>query len=169
MKSLDPPPPTYAFGYKQSPQSGNEINGLGETQRRRARPVFHDATGCTLAWAKLDNFFGYVSNWHIVKYIMANVWQLRRRNGPVSRVQVDASDPQAMAEQIKAKAKELGASLVGITRVVDEALFEGRSVEHEYVISIGLAMDREKMTHVPQLRAGIEVMRAYYKISRIAI
>ena len=106
MKLLDTPPPTYDFGYRQLPQSGNEINGLGETERRRARPVFHDATGCTLAWSKLDNFFGYICRWGIVKYILANVWQLRRRNGPVAPVKVDVQDPQAMASQIKAKAME---------------------------------------------------------------
>ena len=45
MRPDNPPPPEYAFGYKEPPQSGNEINGLGQREQTRARHVFHNATG----------------------------------------------------------------------------------------------------------------------------
>ena len=169
MRPSSPPPPTYAFGYKQPPQSGNEINGLGEAERRRARQVFHDASGGGLAWSKLDDFFDYLNPWKVIRHIVANVWQLRRQGGSVGRVKVDVEDPRAMALQIKTKAKALGASLVGITRVTDEAVYDGHTVPYEFVISIGLEMDREEMAHAPQERAQVEVMRVYREVSRIAI
>jgi hypothetical protein len=50
MKPLAPPPPTYAFGYRHPPESGNAINGLGEAVKRRARKVFHGSGGEPLAW-----------------------------------------------------------------------------------------------------------------------
>ncbi|NJN83325.1 MAG: hypothetical protein HC802_14275, partial [Caldilineaceae bacterium] len=33
MKPHNPPPPTYAFGYKNPPQPGSEINGLGVAEK----------------------------------------------------------------------------------------------------------------------------------------
>lgn len=169
MKPHKPPPATYAFGYKTPPQPGNEINGLGVKEKIRAKHVFHDAGGGDLPWHALDEFFSYISSWGIVKHILANVWQLRRQDGPVNRKRREVNDPEAMAAEIKAKAKELGAELVGVTHMSDEAVYEGCEVSFKYAICIGLSMDRQEMSQVPHERAGIEVMRTYRKISRIAI
>ena len=169
MRPHDPPPPTYAFGYKNPPRSGNDINGLNISEKVRARHVFHNATGETLPWNALDEFFSQINVWGVVKHMLANVWQLRRQDGPVSRPGVKVDDPAAMAVEIKALATELGAELVGITNVLDEALYEGHEVPFSTAICIGLSMDREEMRYVPQERAAIEVMRAYREVSRIAI
>ena len=74
-----------------------------------------------------------------------------------------------MSEEIKRRARDLGAELVGITRVSDDALYEGMSVPYNYAVCIGLSMDREEMAHVPQVPAAVEVMRIYKEISRIAV
>ena len=169
MKLHNPPPPTYAFGYKTPPQPGNQINGLGVKEKVRARHVFHDPGGGDLPWHAVDEFFSYISIWGIVKHILANVWQLRRQDGPVNGNRREVNDPEAMAAEINAKAKELGAELVGITHMIDEAVYDGREIPFKYAICIGLSMDREEMSQVPHERAGIEVMRAYREISRIAI
>jgi epoxyqueuosine reductase QueG len=169
MKVIDPPPPNYAFGYKNPPLSGNAINGLAEAEPRPARHVFHNATGEELPWNALDEFFSYVNVWGVVRHMLANVWQLRRQEGPVSGPPVKVEDPAAMAAQIKAEAKRLGAGLVGITPVTAQALYEGLEAPYANAICIGLAMDRAEMSHVPQPRAAVEVMRAYRVVSRIAI
>jgi NAD-dependent dihydropyrimidine dehydrogenase PreA subunit len=169
MKPHNPPPPTYAFGYKNPPQSGNDINGLGVKQTVRARHVFHNATGENLAWNALDEFFSQINVWGVVRYMLANVWQLRRQDGPVSQPRLEVDDPASMAAEIKAEAKTLGAELVGITRVTEKAVYEGFEVPYTYAICIGLSMDRAEMEHVPQERGAVEVMRAYREVSRIAI
>lgn len=169
MKPDNPPPPTYAFGYKNPPQSGNEINGLGVTEKAQARHVFHNATGESLPWNALDEFFSQINVWGVVRHMLANVWQLRRQEGPVARQQVKVDDPAAMAAEIKAEAKRLGAGVVGISRIPRHALYEGHTAPYEYAICVGLPMDRAEMEHVPQERAAIEVMRAYREVSRIAI
>jgi NAD-dependent dihydropyrimidine dehydrogenase PreA subunit len=169
MKLDNPPPPTYAFGYRQPPQSGNEINGLGVTDKVRARHVFHNATGEELPWNALDEFFSQINVWGVVKHMLANVWQLRRQDGPVSRPRIKVDDPAATAAEIKVRAIELGAGLVGITEIVEEAAYEGYTVPYKYAICIGLPMDRAEMVHVPHERAAVEVMRAYREVSRIAI
>ena len=169
MKPDAPPPPTFAFGYQKPPRPGNDINGLGETTKRRARHVFHNATGEDLDWKHLDSFFSFINPWGVVRHMLANTWQLRRQEGPVAGAKAAVDDESVMAASIKQKARSLGASLVGITRVSEDALYEGLSAPFETAISIGLAMDREEMRHVPQKRAAVEVMRAYRQVSRIAI
>jgi len=169
MKPKNPPPPTYAFGYKNLPQSGNEINGLGVEEKTQARHVFHNATGEDLPWNALDEFFSQINVWGVVKHMLANVWQLRRQDGPVTGPKIKVDDPAAMATKIKARAKALGAGLVGVTKIPPEAVYQGHSVPYQYAICLGLPMDREEMQHVPHERAAVEVMRAYKEVARIAI
>lgn len=169
IKPENPPPPTYAFGYRHPPRSGNEINGLGETAKRQPRHVFHSAGGPPLDWQALDDFFGLISPWSVLRHVIGNAWQLRNKDGPVNDTQRAVDDPAAMAAEIKDGARALGAELVGITRVTDDVLYEGHSVPFKFAISLGLSMDREQMAHVPQEPAAAEVMRAYKEISRIAV
>ncbi len=169
MKLDSPPDTNYAFGYRTPPESGSAINGHGETTKRRARHVFHNATGEKLSWEAMDDFFSYINAWGVVRHILANTWQLRRQDGPVASAKKDVIDPAAMAEAIKDKARELGAGLVGITGVTEGALYEGCEAPHATAICIGLPMIREEMEHVPHERAAVEVMRAYRVVSRIAI
>jgi NAD-dependent dihydropyrimidine dehydrogenase PreA subunit len=169
IKPLDPPPPTYNFAYHEQPQSGNEINGLNETSQRQARHVFHSAGSSRLEWQALDDFFGMVSPWTILKHVAGNAWQLRNKDGRVNKKQRTVEDSAAMSMEIKERATRLGAELVGITRVTEEALFEGMTVPFNTAICIGLTMDREQMAHVPHEPAGVEVMRVYRAISGIAV
>lgn len=169
MRPENPPGPEYAFGYRRKPRSGNIINGLGEREPRQARHVFHDATGERLDWEALDGFFSYINPWRVVRHMLANTWQLRRQQGPVASHRVPVEDREAAARAVKAKARELGADLVGITTVTERAVFEGQEAPHSTAISIGLAMRREEMKHVPQPRAAEEVMRCYRAVSRVAI
>ena len=74
-----------------------------------------------------------------------------------------------MAAEIKDEALRAGAALVGITRITEEDLYEGREVPYEYAICIGLDMNRAEMAHIPHERAAAEVMRVYREVSRVAI
>ena len=117
MKVKSPPPPVYAFGYLTPPESGNAINGLGETKKRRARQVFHSSTGEPLAWKALDDFFSLINPLGTVRHVLANTWQLRRSDGAVKPRRREVPDPSAMAAEVKALALGLGASLVGVAEV----------------------------------------------------
>jgi epoxyqueuosine reductase len=169
MRPENPPPSTYAFSYQNPPRSGNAINGLGEMEPRRASHVFHDASGEELDWKALDDFFSFINPWGVVRHMLANTWSLRRQEGPVAKARQPVEDPRAMAEQIKAKAKDLGAGLVGLTTVTESALYEGCEAPYPNAICIGLGMNRVEMEHAPQKRAAVEVMRTYREVSRIAI
>jgi len=169
MRPRDPPPPTYAFGYRTPPESGNTINGLGEAEKSRARVVFHSSDDRPLAWKALDDFFSLVNPWSVLRHVLANTWQLRRSDGPVARDRRPADDPSAMTTEIKKLAQELGAGLVGVTPVPEDALYEGRDPGLRNAICLALPMDRGEMEFAPQPRAAAEVMRTYRIAARVAI
>ncbi|NNF10585.1 MAG: 4Fe-4S dicluster domain-containing protein [Acidimicrobiia bacterium] len=131
--------------------------------------MFHNAGTEPIEWQALDDFFGNISPWPILRHVVANAWQLRNKDGRTARHRVTFDDEQSAAAEMKERARTLGAELVGITHVTDESLFAGHSVPYTHAISLGLSMDREEMAHVPQQRAAVEVLRVYRAISRTAI
>jgi epoxyqueuosine reductase len=169
MRPEAPPPPVYAFGYLSPPVSGNAINGLGQPEKTRARQVFHASSGEPLAWKALDDFFSIINPWRVVRHVLFNTWQLRRSDGPVSPARREVSDRAAMAAEVKALARSLGAPLVGITDVTEESLYEGRNPGLRHAVVLGLPMDWEEMRHAPQPRAAAEVMRTYRMVARTAV
>jgi NAD-dependent dihydropyrimidine dehydrogenase PreA subunit len=169
MRPDAPPPPRYAFGYREPPVSGNAINGLGERHASRARKVFHSSSGEPLAWKALDDFFSVINPWRVVRHVIFNTWQLRRSDGEVRAARREVADPRGMAEEVKTAARRLGASLVGVAEVTDEDLYEGREPGLRYAICLGMPMDRAEMEHAPQARAAAEVMRTYREIARVAV
>ena len=94
MRPHDPPPPTYAFGYRQAPGSGNEINGLGVAERTRARQVFHNPGGETLPWDALDHFFARSTRAASSVTSSPHVAAASPRR-PSTRGRVDVPDPAA--------------------------------------------------------------------------
>ena len=169
MRPKAPPPPTYAFGYLNPPESGNAINGLGDARRARARKVFHGSGGEPLAWKALDDFFSVVNPWRVVRHVIFNAWQLRRSDGPVQPRRREVEDPVAVTAEVKTLARRLGASLVGVARVTEEDLFVGREPGLRHAICLGLPMDRKEMTFAPQARAAGEVMRTYRAAGKVAV
>jgi epoxyqueuosine reductase QueG len=169
MRPEAPPSASYAFGYLKPPVSGNAINGLGERDRSRARKVFHSSGGEPLAWKALDDFFSVINPWRVVRHVIFNTWQLRRSEGKLAAARREVTDPRAMAGEIKAAARRLGAPLVGIAEVTEEDLYEGREPGLRYAICLGMPMDRAEMEHAPQARAAAEVMRTYRKVASVAV
>lgn len=169
MRPHDPPPPSYAFGYVSPPLSGNVINGLDEPGKTRARHVFHSSGGEPLEWKALDDFFSFLNPWGVLCHVLANTWQLRRSEGRVHPTRRPVDDPAAMSSEIKALARELGAGLVAVTDVTEDALYEGRDPGLARAICLALPMDREEMSLAPQPRAAVEVMRTYRAAGRVAV
>lgn len=177
MMLKPPPPPEYVFRYHQWPADGNKVNGLGEENKRRARRVFHWSVGRKPhPYVSLDMHFNMIGGmggplfgWGMMLQRLANLWQLRRSNGPVSQQRLEVSDPAAMAAEIKRMAKEIGECVVGVTRITDKAIVEGEEVPYQYAIVIGHPMHREPMLNVPEPVSAYEVMSAYRRVARIAV
>lgn len=163
-----PPPADYPFAYKTQPRrSGNDINGLGRKDFFRPEQVFHN-TGRgkgreDIDWAALDMFFNLTNPWPMFWENLKAWWERRNAAGPVRGEPVAVDDPNAMADKVKAKARELGIELVGIAEYSDDDQLAGFSFPYRYAISLGHVMDREKMLDVPYTRGATEVMRTYRK------
>jgi len=115
-------------------------------------------------------FFNLISSRDPFLQVIRTLWQRRKYVGPIARTQVPVADAESMTREIKAKAVECGAGIVGVSRVTDECLYEDSPLPpYTYAISLGCAMDREEMAHVPQSRAATEVMRTYRHAARTAI
>ncbi len=169
MKIRDVPRAEYAFGYRVPPRSGNEINGFGEREPRRATQVFHNADSSRpIEWQGLDDFFMCVNPWQVVRHRLLNKFELRKERGPVARRVVDEG-PEANAAFVKSAARAAGASLVGIAEIRETDVFEGREAPYHTAICIGLPMVREEMAHAARPRGAAEVMRTYRRIGLIAM
>lgn len=76
------------------------------------------------------------------------------RDGPVNPQRVEVTDPVEMAKQIKIKAIELGANMVGICRLQPYMIDLGEDVPHGCVIVACVAEDYEKVLHGASFRPG---------------
>ena len=170
MKLKSPPPAESVFMYRDAPPSGNEINGLGETSPRRASYVFHSnfKTG-PLPWDEMQTHFRYTYPGWMLPRLLKSMWLAFRPQGKVASQRREVSDPAAMAAEVKAKAKELGAGIVGICKMRDEFLIEGTSSPYRYAIAMGLPMDRDIMLQAPRLKSGREVLRVYHQCSKLTV
>ena len=178
MRPVNPPSPEPILRYHNPPLSGNITNGVGETEVRRPRLVFHWSPGRqTHPHIKLDMHFTMISGlngplmgWGSFSQRLRNMWQLRNANGPVAKNRVEDGDPAAMAEQIKALVRRYaGDCIVGIAEIPEIAKLEGDEVPYRYAICIGMPMNRSIMNTAPQPTAGMEVMRSYRQVAQVAI
>ena len=165
----DFPPPQYAFGYRESPTSGNIINGVGETAPRRARPVFHGSGLRRLEWELLELFFLMTMPFRLFWPGVVSRWILRKGDGPVNPIRTPVRDETVMAAEIKGLALMLGAGAVGISRVTDKAFYQGYETPFKHAISIAFPMDYHEMEQVTRPRGGIETMRCYVEIAKISV
>ena len=162
-------PAAYDFKYRAPPRSGNAINGLGTTERQQPVQIFHSSGRRKVEWELLEMFFLMTMPFRLFLPGLLSRWILRRADGPVARARTAPADPAAAAAAVKRRALELGATAVGITTMTDEALFRDYSPPGGFAVSIAYGMDYEEMEHVTQPRGGIETMRAYTEIARIAV
>lgn len=175
MTKLKRPPVStdYPFAYRTMPTTtGNMINGLGVREKVRPTQVFHNtgrgAGRKEVPYAALDMFFNLTNPWPMFWENLKGWWERRNAAGPVARKRIEVKDEAAMAATVKAKARELGIDLVGITLYDEETQMQGISFPYKYAICLGHGMDREEMLYVPHRRGCVEVMKTYRTSSRQA-
>lgn len=169
MKIEQYPAPDYPFAFREAPLSGNIINGLGETEIRRPRKVFH-TTDYSSMWGGLERYFHSVMvTPDIFRGFQRTQWDNRNRTGIVAANRQEVSNLKEMSEIMKATAYESGADLVGITELRDEFIFEHATMPHKYAISLAIKMDREAMLHTPSMKANFAIQDSYEEIGKVAI
>jgi len=143
------------------PISGNEINGLGETQPRAPRHVYWALNPPDIAHGDMQMWF-YKKNDHPA----LNDGRAARKAEeavpllPLAEVQVSAT-AEDWSARLKARARDLGAADVGITRIDPAWVFEGHTLPWRYGVVMAIDMDYDAIKHAPRIEAGVEVVRQY--------
>ena len=163
------PATDYPFAYRNPPVSGNVINGLGETEPRRARQIFHGSGARKLEWHALEKFFALSMPLRVYWLNLVSRWLLRKADGHVAKRQIPVVDPASMSVKIKQAAMRFGAGAVGITRIGEHALFENYTTRFEYAVVVLMPMALEEISRIGSIRAGVETMRVYIEISKTVI
>jgi epoxyqueuosine reductase len=140
--------------------SGNAINGLGEEAFRRPGYVY---------WTDPATIpHGSVQQWFYSKNTAPELIATREERAVEQAVALSdlAETPrQQSAEEwtaaVKAKALQLGAEAVGVAKIKQEWIYEGRTVEFTHVVILAIQMAYEEMTAAPEPTAGAEVVRQY--------
>ncbi len=160
--------PTFFYG--EHPLSGNKMNGLGERERRRAQYVFHsNAKTGPLPWDRMQMYFRYNYPFWALPQLLRNAWASFRPHGKLASKRREFVDSSEAAQNIKDKATELGAGIVGVCRMKKEFMVEGASTPYRYAISLGIPMRRDVMLKAPLVSSGMEVLHCYYKGSMLTV
>jgi Pyruvate/2-oxoacid:ferredoxin oxidoreductase delta subunit len=153
--------------------SGNTVNGLGETRRRRPTPLY---------WFDPDT----IPHGRLQKYFYENAERFADRRKVTSKM-ADQRGPEVLDEvaavrqqdtpenfsrRVKAFALAHEADLVGIAAMRDEWIYEGRVVTAPWIVVLGLGMDQRELAKGPpreeDLSSADEVSRQYNRAARAA-
>ena len=149
--------------------SGNDVNGLGETETRRPSPFF---------WHPVDRHdFGAlqeaVIGHHRLSKGIAETYSPKSPRGPKPIEQAAArveKDAEGWTAAVKEYALANEADLVGITPMDPSYVFEGYEINDPWVIVIGVAMDHAELNKAPDTlddpSSGVEVGRQYNRAAR---
>lgn len=162
--------------------TGNEINGLGETNSRRPKIVYWPNDSTRSETEKYGNTskhpFGEVINWFrrqspAVRHVYTD-FENRAPNtlDPVAETTVEDTEANWTA-RVKEFVLENEGDLVGITKLNPNWCYDEMEVSDlPWVVVIGGKMDFEKMQHIPPSTddpvSAIEVGEVYNQVDRAA-
>lgn len=143
------------------PVSGNDVNGMGETEFRRASYIYwHDPD--TLAHGELQKWFYTQNNDNqAINDARADREKILRAELPPIAAQRAERSPSEWLQVLRDYAGTLDFDLFGVARVQPEWAYDGVEIPQEWVVMIGVAHDYEEIRHAPELSAGAEVIRQY--------
>lgn len=150
------------------PVSGNEINGLGESEPRLATPIYwHDPE--KLAHGALQNWF-YTQN--ADNDAINDAREVRAKILAIDVPPVAGDPLQQSATQwrddLESYVGTLDMELFGIAELKPEWTFEGVTLPQQWAIMIGIAHDYSEIQKAPEPAAGAEVIRQYGRGSKAA-
>ena len=146
--------------------SGNAVNGLGETEFRRARPVYWRDPD-TIPHGELQKWF-YGNDPHNAAIAAARAERQKVLDLPYSEVSGEPLQQTAeeWSRQLTDFAGTLDMELFGIARFRPEWTFEGATLDYDFVVMMGVAHDYERIRQAPADVAGAEVVRQYGRAAK---
>ena len=148
--------------------SGNAINGLGEKDAGRPRPIYWHEPERTPHGPLQRWFYQQSANNPLLVQARANRQKIIDAPlGALAEQQVSLT-PAAAVSLVKTAARDAGADLVGIAQMRPEWVFEGFEVTQQWIVMIGVAHEYGAMSCAPRDPAAAEVIRQYARGNHIA-
>ena len=132
--------------------SGNKINGLGETEKRNATPVYHRRSH-KHPWYWVQESFYCRQMWDMVQgLIIFKSWLLDRLGHcPVAKWKIEDSSANWSEKAKEFAMQHPECDIVGIARVTPEMIFDHDYklglIKHPWIIVIGRGMDYDKLSN----------------------
>ena len=149
--------------------SGNEINGLGETARRRPSMVYWAPDPDTIPHGRMQRWF-YSVNPDDPRLTETRAWRKKILEAPlpeIAPVQVHQS-PEAWSAEIDRFVAEGACEMTGVAEMKDDWVFEGYTVPQSRIIVLGVQHDYDAIAQAPDVPAGAEVLRQYGRAAAAA-
>lgn len=155
-------------GWKPSPEqlalipelSGNSINGLHESERRRPRYVYwHDPD--LIAHGRLQQWYYGQNNTPAAIAARKRSYEVEARILPPVSDRIVERMPAEWTAAVKEIARSAGADQVGITQLRAEQVFEGCELNYAWIIVIAVRMDYGPLSRAPGVETSVEVMDKY--------
>ncbi|WP_420631880.1 4Fe-4S dicluster domain-containing protein [Candidatus Leptofilum sp.] len=125
--------------------TGNEINGLGEKEKRRPTPVYHRQDWWhPWRWVQ-EAFYGRIALYMpaFMCFIKSNILDAREPV-PIAAKPVPGT-PHEWTERIRQKAEALGVSDVRVVRITEDLIFDRDTIPEKYAIILASQMRYEKI------------------------
>jgi ferredoxin len=150
------------------PIKGNAINGLGEAVFRKPSKVYWSDDTDNHPFGKMQQWFYAFNN---SPELMAARAERAKYDGLVVTDKAPKETEKTTDEWVSLicqYAMDSGASLVGITKMNTDWMYEGKSTDLPWVIVCGLAQGYDEMATAPEPPASAEVIRLYGEGHRIS-
>lgn len=151
--------------------SGNTVNGLGETEQRRASPFFwhppHRQTHGELQQTVTDY---HRQSPEMRVHFNSNPPGGRGPEAVEKAAQPILATPEQFSERVKSFAIEHESDVVGITAMDSMYIYEDYELDAPWVILIGVGMDFDEISQAPASfenpTAGVVVAKEYNRAAR---
>lgn len=161
------PEPRRTLTYRDPPLSGLTLAGVGEETPKRLAKFYH--AGHNHIYGAMNLAFNLLMHPKAVAALVRVQWDNRRATGPIARDRLNVGDPVAMADTIKQLAKACGATHVGCTAVVEEAVYAPYDDVLPHAVVVAAPMDRETLLGLPDLGANLSFLEGYYDVGHAAL
>jgi len=160
-------PPQEIAAKMPSGISGNQVNGLGEGERRQPSPIMWHHPKRVPDFAGIQQ---HVNESYEAHPLLSGAFDIPARRGPPGPLaeaqQTDS--PENWTARIRAFALANEADLVGVAAVDQNCVFEGFEVTQPWVIVLGVAMDHVELSRAPEAEGAAEVAKQYNRGTRAA-
>ena len=149
--------------------SGNEINGLGETEVRRSSPIYWQSPELTPFGPLMSWFYDQVPDDERMKAVQIDRAQtLAIKIPPMSPIQQEKTPEEWTPTDHRGRAPERGQILSALPAYGRNGLLKPYQVPHQTIIMVAVAMDYEELKTAPEIPAAVEVIRQYDRGHRVS-